>query len=49
MEGAIEMKLSFGFGKGTQEVNVPEKNLMGILTANPAQPPESEEAEIRRH
>ena len=42
------MKLSFGFGKGTQEVDVPEKNLMGILTANPAQPPESEEAEIRR-
>ena len=28
------MKLSFGFGAGTQEVEVPEKNLLGVLHAN---------------
>lgn len=29
------MKLEFGFGAGVQAVEVPEKNLLGILTANP--------------
>ena len=28
------MKLEFGYGKGIQTVEVPEKNLMGVLTAN---------------
>jgi len=28
------MKLTFGYGQGTQEVEVPEQNLLGVLTAN---------------
>ncbi len=28
------MKLEFGYGKGVQTVDVPDKNLMGVLTAN---------------
>ncbi len=28
------MKLEFGYGKGVQTVEVPDKNLMGVLTAN---------------
>ena len=28
------MKLSFGFGAGTQEAEVPEKNLLSVLHAN---------------
>ena len=28
------MKLEFGYGKGVQTVEVPDRNLMGILTAN---------------
>ena len=28
------MKLSFGYGKGEQTVEVPEKNLLGVLVAN---------------
>ena len=33
--GGIQiMKLSFGFGNGTQEVEVPDKNLMAVLMAN---------------
>ncbi len=28
------MKLEFGFGKGIQTVELPEDNLMGVLTAN---------------
>ena len=31
------MKLEFGYGKGVQTVEVPEKNLMGVLTANELQ------------
>ena len=39
------MKLTFGFGTGVQEVDVPEKNLIGELHANPvpAGPGETEE------
>ena len=29
------MKLTFGYGKGVQEVEVPEKNLMAVLESNP--------------
>ncbi len=29
------MKLTFGFGAGVQEAEVPEKNLLGVLHANP--------------
>ena len=28
------MKLEFGFGTGVQTVELPEKNLMGVLMAN---------------
>ena len=28
------MKLEFGFGTGVQTVEVPEKNLMGVLMSN---------------
>ncbi len=28
------VKLEFGYGKGIQEVNLPEKNLLAVLTAN---------------
>ena len=42
------MQLEFGFGTGVQTVDVPERNLMGILRANQITPPESEEGELRR-
>lgn len=29
------MQLTFGFGTGVQQVEVPEENLLGVLTANP--------------
>ena len=42
------MKLSFGFGTGVQEVEVPEKNLMGVLRANKVEAPASEAEEVLR-
>ena len=42
------MKLSFGFGAGTQEAEVPEKNLLGVLRASEAAPGLTGEAEVRR-
>ena len=42
------MELTFGFGAGVQTVNVPEQQLVGILRAGNARPPESEEKELRR-
>lgn len=42
------MKLSFGFGAGTQEVEVPEKNLLGVLHANDVPRGLTGEAEVRR-
>lgn len=42
------MKLEFGFGTGVQTVEVPEKNLIGVLRANDVTPPESEAAEVKR-
>ena len=42
------MKISFGFGTSVQEVEVPEKNLMGVLHANPVQTGLTGEEEVRR-
>ena len=42
------MHLSFGFGTSTQEVEVPEQNLMGVLHANPVPTGLVGEAEVRR-
>lgn len=42
------MKLSFGFGTGTQEAEVPEKNLLGVLHANEVELGLTGEAEVRR-
>lgn len=42
------MKLSFGFGTGTQEVEVPEKNLLGVLHANEVELGLTGEDEVRR-
>ncbi len=42
------MKLSFGFGAGTQEAEVPEKNLQGVLHANEVELDFIGEAEVRR-
>lgn len=42
------MKLSFGFGTGTQEVEVPEENLLGVLHANEVETGLTGEAEVRR-
>ena len=42
------MKLSFGFGAGIQEAEVPEKNLLGVLHANEVKLDLTGEAEVRR-
>lgn len=42
------MKLSFGFGAGTQEVEVPDKNLLGVLHANEVELGLTGEDEVRR-
>lgn len=42
------MLLSFGFGAGTQQVQVPDKNLMGVLHANEVELGLTGEAEVRR-
>ncbi len=42
------MKLSFGFGTGTQEVEVPDRNLMAVLHANEVELELTGEAEVRR-
>lgn len=42
------MKLSFGFGTGTQEVEVPENNLLGVLHANEVELGLTGEDEVRR-
>ena len=42
------MRLRFGFGTSTQEVEVPEKNLMGELHANEVPTGLTGEAEVRR-
>ena len=42
------MRLSFGFGTSTQEVEVPEKNLIAVLHANEVPTGLTGEAEVRR-
>ena len=42
------MKLTFGFGTGVQEVEVPERNLIGELHANPVPLGLTGEAEVAR-
>jgi len=42
------MRLSFGFGTGTQEAEVPEKNLLGVLHANEVELGLTGEDEVRR-
>ena len=42
------MKLEFGFGAGFQTVELPEENLMGILTANDVPRGRTKEEEVRR-
>ena len=42
------MKLEFGLGTSTQVVEVPEKNLIGVLRAKPAPAIASEEEEVHR-
>lgn len=42
------MVLEFGFGTSTQVVEVPEKNLMGVLHANSVETDLTGEAEVRR-
>ena len=42
------MLLRFGFGAGTQEVQAPDKNLMGVLHANEVELGLTGEAEVRR-
>ncbi len=42
------MLLRFGFGTGTQEVQAPDKNLMGVLHANEVELGLTGEAEVRR-
>ncbi len=42
------MKLEFGFGSGVQTVEVPERNLLGVLTANEVPKGLTNEAEVLR-
>ena len=42
------MKIEFGFGTGTQTVDVPEKNLLGVLMANDVPRGLMNEDEVRR-
>ena len=44
----MAMKLEFGFGTGVQTVEVPEKNLLGVLHANEVPLELTGEAEVRR-
>lgn len=40
------MKLEFGFGSGVQTVELPDENLMGVLTANPLPDGRRDEEEV---
>ena len=42
------MKLEFGFGSGVQTVEVPERNLLGVLMANEVPKGLTNEAEVAR-
>ena len=42
------MKIDFGFGTGVQSVEVPDKNLLGLLMANDVPKGLMNEAEVSR-
>ena len=42
------MKLEFGFGEGVQAVEVPDRNLLGVLMANEVPKGLTNEAEVAR-
>ena len=42
------MRIQLGYGKGTQEVVLPDKNVLGILESNPIPPGPRGEEEVRR-
>lgn len=42
------MLMELGFGAGTQRVEIPEENLLGVLTPNPVEHALTGEAEVRR-
>lgn len=42
------MEMQLGFGQGTQNLRVPEGNLLGVLYPNPVEAPLSEQEELRR-
>ncbi len=42
------MKIDFGFGSGIQQVNIPDKNLSGVLRANEVTPEDTEQAMIEK-
>ena len=42
------MQMELGFGAGVQRVEIPEKNLLGVLTPNPVEKVLTGEAEVRR-
>ena len=44
----IIIEFSLGYGKGKQELSVPDENLIGVLTPNKVEAPASEEAAVKR-
>ena len=42
------MQIELGFGAGVQSLNIPDKNLLGVLTPNPVEKNLTGEAEVRR-
>ena len=42
------MQIELGFGTGVQRLDVPDKNLLGILTPNPVEKDLTGEAEVKR-
>ena len=42
------MQMELGFGAGVQRVEIPDKNLLGVLTPNPVERELTGEAEVRR-
>lgn len=42
------MKIEFGYGTTVQSVEIPDENMMGVMTANPVTPPLDEEGEVWR-
>ncbi|MBP3653332.1 MAG: nickel-dependent lactate racemase [Clostridia bacterium] len=42
------MQMELGFGAGVQRLEIPEKNLLGVLTPNPVEKDLTGEAEVRR-